>query len=684
MVETKRPINVDDIYNYFTVEDPQISPDGKWIAYVRVQADKMDDAYKRTIWLNSTDGGDPIQVTRSNKDFHPRWSPDSKTLGFISARKDRPQVYLLPLSLPGGEARVLTTMANGVTGFTWSNDGGRIAFLSSMNSEERAKEDAGEQPESPKDKLEGKHRKERKEYDEKLRSDPYFMWRIPYRAGTQFVGDRFSQIYVMPVAEGLEGDDAKPRRLTDLDANYGSPQWSVDDQYIYTSRQIDITADEPFRQSAIYRLHVEDSKEEAFTDETHTSFAGIPSPDGKWFAFARFPRNEGSMTEHNLRLTIMPADGGEARDLTLEFDRSITTFDWASDSKSIVFCGLSYGDGSLYKVDVESGDIETVSSGLFLAGGISVGKNNDIAFTFSTPTSPLELCWLPNGADEKTQITHFNKKFLDEVIVQETHEIRFTNSEGDEIQGWYILPVGYEEGQKYPLALNIHGGPHVMWGPSEPSMFHEWQFHVARGYAVFYCNPRGGYGYGEKFVQALHSAWGEVAFDDVMSGVDAVIEKGFVDTDRMAVTGGSYGGYMTAWIIGHTDRFVSAVSQRGVYNLISFYGTSDVPSLISMEFDGHPWEIHEKLWHHSPLAYAQDMKTPLLLIHAENDYRVPIEQAEQLFAFVRRTGGTVEMLRYPRDGHELSRSGEPRHRVSRLTEMVNWFDKYCMPEEVEA
>lgn len=683
MSDAKRPIEVEDIYKYFSVEDPQVSPDGQWVAFVRVQADQMGDNYKRTIWLVAPDGGEPIQVTRSNKDSHPRWSPDGKTLAFVSARNDRPQIYLLPVNQVGGEARALTSMQNGATSFAWSHDGTQIAFLSAMNAEERAKEDSDEQDDPPKDELEGKHRKERMLHDEKLRNDPYPVWRIPYRAGTSFVGDRYTQVYVMPVAEDLDPEDAKPRRLTDLDANYNPPQWSIDDKYIYTGRQNDVTLDEPFRQNVLYRLNVETAEEEQFTDERYVAFSGLPSPDGKWLAFIRFPREEGSMTENITRLAVMPAQGGEARDLNLELDQSVVSYDWSADSRSVVFCGLHHGNGLLHKGNPETGEIKTVTEGVFRAGAVSTGANDSVAFTVSTPTSPTELFWQSSDAGDKIQLTHFNQKFLDDVIVQETHELWFKNSEGQDIQGWYILPVGYEKGQKYPLALNIHGGPHVMWGPSEATMFHEWQFHAARGYAVFYCNPRGGDGYGQDFIQALHSAWGEVAYDDVMSGVDAVIKKGFIDENRMAITGGSYGGYMTAWIIGHSDRFACAVSQRGVYNLISFYGTSDVPSLISMEFDGDPWEIQEKLWHHSPLAYAHKMKTPLLIIHAENDYRVPIEQGEQLFAFVRRSGGTVEMLRYARDGHELSRSGEPRHRVSRLTEMVNWFDKYCMPESTE-
>ena len=260
--------------------------------------------------------------------------------------------------------------------------------------------------------------------------------------------------------------------------------------------------------------------------------------------------------------------------------------------------------------------------------------------------------------------------------MQDVHELRFESPNG-QIQGWYLLPLNYEKGERYPLALNIHGGPHVAWGFSTKSMWHEWQFHAARGYAVFYCNPSGSGGYGEAFMRKLHAAWGPVAMTDIMAGVDALLELGIADGKRMAITGGSFGGYMTAWIITHTSRFKAAVSQRGVYNITSFYGTSDVPLLMSNEFDAEPWEDHDVYWDNSPLKYAADIKTPLLLIHSENDFRVPIEQAEQLFAWVRRATDTpIRMLRYPREGHELSRSGEPGHRISRLNEMIEWFDRY--------
>ena len=343
---------------------------------------------------------------------------------------------------------------------------------------------------------------------------------------------------------------------------------------------------------------------------------------------------------------------------------------------------MSEGDAEIYAIDSETDTFDKRIAGRMEATGMDVGPNGGIAYVATTPTSPPELFWQAAGADAPVQLTEANTKFLEEVIVQETHEMRYTTEDGQEIQAWYILPVGYEEGTRYPLAFNIHGGPHVMWGPSARSMFHEWQTHAARGYAVFYANPRGADGYGEDFMRALHANWGRVAYDDLMAGIETFLEMGIVDANRMAVTGGSYGGYMTGWIVGQTDRFAAAVSQRGVYNLSSFYGTADIPFLITGEYDVHPWEdgAQKLLWEHSPVAYAPHVKTPILLIHSENDFRVPIEQAEQFFAFIRRATDTpIELLRYPRDGHELSRSGEPLHRVSRLTAMLEWFDRYCMP-----
>ncbi len=672
---TKRPMQVDDLYHIITTEDPQISPDGHWVVYVRVTLDKDDNSYKRNLWISPIQGGKPRQITRSGKDSQPRWSPDGAHLAFVSARDGKPQIYLLPMTV-GGEARALTSMMNGATSPEWSPNGEYIAFLSAMNEEERANEGIEQIP--PADKHDAKARKERQDEKDRKKFDPMVITKIPYRVGTSYLTDRHEQIYIIRTAEGLTGEEAKPRRLTNLSGNHEAPQWSHDGNFIYTAHQADISKDEPFRNSAIYRIDVNTGEETRLTDDTHTAFSPKPSPNGKWLAFTRFPiEGRKSLFQSIDRIAIMPLDGGDVIDINLELDRSSVTTNWAIDGNTLIFSLNSEGNTPIYKADIVSGVVELLSAGVFKVTGADVSPSGDLVVCASTDVCPIELMRLPVGEHALIPLTTFNASWLDNVTVQSTHEIRYPSPSGLDIHGWYLLPVGYEEGKQYPLIVNIHGGPHIMWGAGEPSMFHEWQYQAANGYVVFSCNPRGADGYGESFQKSITRNWGQPAFEDIMAGVDTLIQKGLIDTTRMAVTGGSYGGYMTAWVVSHTDRFACAASQRGVYNLISFYGTSDVPSLITGEFDIDPWEDPTFLWEHSPLAYAHKIKTPLLIIHAENDFRVPIEQGEQLFAFVRRSGGTVKLLRYPREGHEMSRSGEPEHRVHHLTEMMTWFDTYC-------
>jgi dipeptidyl aminopeptidase/acylaminoacyl peptidase len=675
--EPKRPIEIDDLYRITLIEDPRVSPDARWIAYVQVTIDKLDNEYKRNIWIVPTAGGKPAQLTRSGKDSTPRWSPDGKTLAFVSARDKKPQVYLLNVTAPGGEPRPLTGLPNGASAPAWSPDGTHIAFLAGSSAAERADEDRGEKAPPPADKLEAKQRAERKEHDETSRWDPRPIERIPYRSGTSYLDDRFAQVYVIPTAEGLPESEARPRRLTDVDASHEPPQWTADGQFLLTARTVDPLGDMPWRSSSLYRIRVSDGALEQLTDQSHTSYGPVPAPAGDLVAYTRLPQER--LTERINRLTVTTVSGDTPRDLNLDFDRGVVDFRWARDGQALIFTAESWGGCGLYSVQADGGPVREMIAGDNIITAFDLAPDGSVAYAAASAANPSELFW--RAADgQPVQLTEVNRALLDEVIVQEKHELRFQSPGGQELQGWYMLPVGYEPGETYPLALNIHGGPHVMWGPATQSIWHETQCHAARGYAVFYCNPRGADGYGEAFQAALHASWGDIAFADIMAGVDTLLEKGFVDPARMAVTGGSYGGYMTAWIVGHTDRFAAAVSQRGVYNLLSFYGTSDVPLLISNEYDTEPWENPQLLWQQSPLAYAHQIRTPLLILHSENDFRVPISDGEQLFAYIRRSGGTVKMIRFPREGHELSRSGEPAHRASRLTHMIAWFDRYCQPQ----
>jgi len=668
MPAKKRPITAEDLNRIHYAQDPQISPDGRSVAFVKVSPDPLEKSYKRNIWLYSLADGAVRQLTRGDKDSQPRWSPDGAQLAFVSARGDKAQIYLLPTAAHGGEARALTSMDNGAHSPDWSADGGRIAFLGPMSREEREAEDAASEPQPvPADKLESKYQKKRKAEDELKRWDPRPMWRIPYRQGTAYVDERYDQIFVISAAESSE---TKPKRLTAIDADYAAPRWSPDGESIYSARPTIPEGDEPWRALNIFRLNAESGAEAALTAGEYSVYAPEPSPDGKWIACERSPIG---ITDMPTRLLVMAADGSETRIVNQAVDRETFDYGWSPDG-TLALTLESEGNILPWRYDPESDSLSPAHEGIYEIEQIDCGSGGLLAMTVSTPRNPQELCVLVDG--ELKEATNFNQALLDEVIVQDVQELRYESPNGA-LQGWYMLPVGHEAGDKAPLALNIHGGPHAAWGFSTKSMWHEWQFHAARGYAVFYCNPHGSGGYGQAFERKLHAAWGPVAMDDIMAGVDAVLGLGFADSERMAITGGSYGGYMTAWIITHSDRFKSAVSQRGVYNISSFYGTSDVPLLMSNEFDAEPWEDHDVYWDNSPLKYAARIKTPLLLIHSENDFRVPIEQAEQLFAWVRRATDTpVKMLRYPREGHELSRSGEPGHRISRLTEMVAWFDRY--------
>lgn len=665
----KRRITIEDLYRIVDVEDVSISPDERWIAYVQVSIDKIGNSYKRQIWLVRTDGQLSVQLTQGTSDTQPRWSPDGTTLAFTSVRGDKPQIHLIRIVEPGGEAYRLTNVPNGATSPSWSPDGKQIAFLSGLDQAERDREDRGETSAPPENALAAKHQKELERHAEDERYDPHVAWRIPYRDGygTTFADGRYKQIYVINV-----NPSATPRRLTSLDVDHSAPIWTPDGKYILSYYPSDALADEPSRFDCLFRVRVADGGVERLTHEAYADRLPAISGDGTAIAFNRVP-HEKQYTRVPF-LAVVDGKGGSGQHLTEVMDRTAAECKWSPDSQAIYFRAHSEGNTSLYRVHRDGSDITQVfSSDQFIeVQAFDVGKKGGIAFIASSPLQPAEIFWLGAGTEKPIQLSHVNQQFLDEVMVQPTYEVRYDNPNGETIQGWYILPTDYEEGKRYPLVVYIHGGPRIMLNPAA-KVWHEWQSFAAQGYVVFYCNAHGSDGYGYEF-QRL--SYGEPDFPDHMAGVDLMIEKGLVDPKRMAVAGGSYGGYMTAWVVGHTDRFAAAVAERGVYNLVSQYGTTDFPIPTTHEFDVNPWEDPMLLWKYSPLAYAHQIKTPLLILHSERDYRVAISEAEQLFAFVRLSGGTVHMIRFPREGHSLSRTGEPQHRVKRLNHIIQWFDQH--------
>ncbi len=683
-------ITPEDFYDIVSVEDPQVSPDGAWIAYVRFSVDRVEDKYRRAIWLAPTDGGPPKPFTSGPKqDYAPRWSPDGKTLAFVSTRAgDKPQIYLIPSD--GGEARQLTNAPQGAQDPAWSPDGEYIAFTSRANAEEREQEDAnpetGDGTEPPQDAFEAKQRREAEEHQEKERFDPRVVRRQPYRAGTDFFDDRRTHIYVIATgAIDPEASEAikKPRRLTDGDVDFAAPIWSPDGASILTAATRDPESDTAWIYQDVFCIRIPvppaDGPREEPVPLTGPGFSNTnprPAPDGRLIAYLRRP--EERITAQVARLVVIPADGGTPREVAPDFDRGVDDFRWSPDGRRLIFMSGDEGDTNLYTVPVEGGTPALTVAGRREVVAFDVAhKSGQIGFVACTPERPPDLYTAAMDGSNERRLTDVNQKLLGKKQVMPVEEVWYSAHDGVEIQGWLIKPPGFDPNQTYPLAVEIHGGPHAMWGPSTRTMWHEWQCLAARGYVVFFCNPRGSNGYGYAFRDSVHGQWGDTDMPDILAGVDHVVSQGYIDTARMAVTGGSYGGFMTAWIVGHDQRFAAAVSQRGVYHLTSFFGTSDVPELIEWEFDARPWEAYEDLWRYSPLAYVNEIKTPLLIIHSERDFRAPIPDAEHLFVMLRRLKREVEFVRYPREGHELSRSGEPRHRVDRLNRIIDWFDRYC-------
>lgn len=677
MTTTPTPITVDDLYALAWLEDVRVSPDSRFVAYVKVSVDRHANAYNRAIYLAPTAGGRPRRLTRGKQDQQPRWSPDGTRLAFVSTRDDeRGQIYVIDLA--GGEARQITRAPNGASDPAWSPDGTRIAFLSLVNEEERRREDSGELPPEPADAWEAKRAKEQRQHEEARRNDPRVVTRLPYRSGTSFFDDRRRHVYLVEVPADDDAPPPQPRRLTDGDLHYGPPTWMPDGKSLLTTATRDPEADSLFAYYDVLRLPVDGGKPITLTEAGFSYFDPQPSPDGTLIAFRRL--SEANLLGDGSRVAIIPAEGGDPEDLTAHTDLNVEQFHWQPDGRGVLFAAGWQGDAHVYAIGLPGTPTyrqgETLVGGRRLVSEFDVGRDGTIAFIAGAADNPCDLfVRAPDGTERR--LTSINASLLESRLISPIEELRFLAPDGREVQGWVLYPPNREEGRKYPLAVHIHGGPHVMWGPGFRSMWHEFQATAAAGYVVFFCNPRGSDGYGEAWRDAIRGNWGEADAPDILAGIDAVIAQGWVDPARIGVTGGSYGGYMTAWLLGHSDRFACGVAARGVYNLISQHSTSDAHELIEIEFNGYPWELAEELWDHSPLAHAHKISAPLLLLHSELDYRVPISEAEQLFAFLRRQKKVVELVRYPREGHELTRSGEPDHRADHMRRTIAWLDRYC-------
>jgi len=641
----------DDVYELTGVGDPRISPDGSRVAYVMTTADREKGEYSSAVWVAPLDGSEePRRFTFGEKlDGSPRWSPDGRWLAFVSNRGDdkaQGQLYVIPAG--GGEARRLTELKESVSDVTWSPDSTRLAFTS------RVRDEAYE------------------EENDKKRKPRRFTRLIQKLDSVGWTGDRRAHVFVVDL------EDRAARQVTEGDNENGSPAWAPDGKQIVFAATRGERWDTELI-SRLYSVEAEGGEPRQLTGDDGSYETPSFSPDGTRIAY-RHILEDGTHPYHH-HMGVMKADGSDAKILTSALDRQCAPHpDYREpiwDGERILFTVEDGGNVHAYTVEADG-----TSDPLLLVGGeLAIAgydlRDGRLAYVASTHTTMRELYVTTDGR----KLTNVGDAFTSGRELAQPERFTAVSADGYDVDAWVVRPAGFEEGKRYPTLLNIHGGPFSQY---TTGFFDESQVYAGGGYVVLFSNPRGGSGYSEAHGRAIRGpigdagpGWGTCDYDDLMAVVDTALEKfDFVDPERLGVIGGSYGGYMTSWIIGHTNRFKAAVSERAVNNLVSMFGSSDIFWVFERQFGGPMWEHMEAYIEKSPSTYAKDIETPVLVMHSEQDLRCNIEQGEHLFNLLRLLGKDVEMLRFPAESHELSRAGSPVHRVQRFEAILEWFDRY--------
>ncbi|MBN1155180.1 S9 family peptidase [candidate division KSB1 bacterium] len=641
-------LSIDDFYSIASITECSISPNQNYIAYVVEKPDDNLDDYVSTIWLLRTDNHDAIQLTRGHsRDRRPVWSPDSRYIAFQSDRSNINQIWMIDIS--GGEAWAVTNFSEGTYSPAWSPDGIYITFLSRHESSNN-----------------GTRNIESIKSNSVNHCGTRTITDLRYRTGTRYATDSYMHIYIYNLKSNTI------TQLTHDPYNDYSVVWSHNSKALafesnrYGNPHVDDNTD-------IFTIDIQNSHITRITVGEGPERAPQWSPDDKIITYLTKSRPNDFSSLVNL--FAVDIENKSTVNLTSNFDYNISQHRWDIKGKSIYFLGDVRGNTNLFTLSRRSGVITRLITGNRSIDDYLIFKDNSIYFIGSDYLNPSDLYFISHQSQKTNNVTMINSSLFDSLSLSTPEEFFFKSIDGLEIHAWLMKPSAPCIDSQHPLIVQIHGGPH--WHYSNAFDF-EFQLFAASGYSIFYCNPRSSTSYGEAFAKMGLNDWAGKDVDDVLTGLSYVLDHHTdIDSTRLGITGGSYGGYLTNWIIAHSHRFKAAVTQRSISNLISFYGTTDVQALIEHEF-GHPWEDdrYHILLTRSPIYHAHKITTPLLIIHGELDYRVPISQAEELFTILKRNNTETKFIRFQSEGHELSRHGKPSNQIARLSEMISWFDNY--------